>query len=423
VNVRSSSAAVSINMSTPSTPTRTIESTPFTPASSNPGAGPLPGTVTSLFDSPAAASTADRNNREMERNRTATAATEADDDEKRTEKKLKRISELAKMGTFLPEAQKFSGEGQQPVRQWLTKREFSLFQLAESNKERAFIGIQWLTGVAEQIIMNEVMRRRSEGMEEMGWDDIRKTLIETFDIGNTSETALQHLATLKMSANNINRVAAYNNEWYKQLQYIDVAEWNTMSMTNTYIRGLWNRIRMKMIETKHASRRANPSAAEPTLALLMREALGVEAAFREMEQLGPSYQSTVGDRRGNRSAPHTASTNSTSAPATAVRLPVSIRVNNITDTVQEGEIEGEQHQEDTEGAPHSLSAVTPLRGTSNNSASSSVNKKVNTVFLNEEDRTKLSKAGRCFRCYKKGHLKAACTEPAATQKPDFARLN
>jgi hypothetical protein len=363
------------------------------------------------------------NSREMEKNRTVTTAAEADDEDKKKEKKAKAMREIAKMRALLPVAERFSGEGRQPVNQWLSKAEYMLFPLAEDNKERAYIGTGWLTGVAEQSIMNDVMRRRSEGKEEMGWDEIKKLLIQRFDNGNTRAVALQHLATLRMGANNISTVEAYNNEWNKQLPSIEVAEWNTATLKETYIRGLWSKIRMEMERTRRTERRSNPSAPEPTLAQLMDEAVEVEALFRGWRQMEQNNRPAVGDRSGNRTASYTASTNSTSAPASAVRPPVSIRVNNITDTFQEGGTEGEQHQEDIEGAPHSLSAVTPLRGTSNNSASSSVTKKSNTVFLNEEDRDKLKKAGRCFRCYKKGHLKAACTEPAATQKPDFSHLN
>jgi hypothetical protein len=360
---------------------------------------------------------------------TIVAADSISGDERKTEKKLRKMTELVKMRLLLPESQKFSGEGQKPIRQWINTVEDTLLPLTDNEYDRAFIAKGWLIGVAQQTIINETNRRKLQGEPEMLWKDIKQHLIATFDIGNTSELAIQHLTALKMNSSNMSSVTTYNIEWYKYLQYINTDEWDSTAITTIYINGLWSKIRMELVKIKHASRRLNSTVAAPTLMQLMKEAVEIESMIREMNHNYQSSATTPTDRRGNRSTIYITANNRTPAlaPASAAaRTAGSIKVHHISETSQnvEGGIEGVEGKEyeQEEGKDHSLAAVSS-QSSSYNRTAATANKKQNTVYLTLEERNKLMQLGRCFRCYKTGHTKRTCSETPAAQRPDFSRLN
>jgi hypothetical protein len=349
----------------------------------------------------------------------------------KTEKKLKRMSELAKMRLLLPESQRFSGEGNKSIRQWINVVDDTLSELTDNDYDRAFIAKGWLVGVAQQTIINETNRRKMQGEPEMNWKAVKQCLIETFDMGNTSELAIQHLTTLKMNSSNMSSVAAYNIEWYKYLQYINTDEWDTTAITTIYINGLWSKIRMELVKIKHASRRLNPMLSAPTLMQLMKEAIEIESMIREMNHSYQSSSTASTDRRGIRPSHPSSANNRTSVLAPSVaKTPSSIKVHNITQTNLGGEagtedVEAEEFEQE-EGKDHSLSAVSvssSSQTSSYNRPSAAPTKKHNTQWLTLEERDKLMQMGRCFRCYKVGHTKRTCTETPATQRPNFSNLN
>jgi hypothetical protein len=371
-----------------------------------------------------------RDREDDERTVAATVVADSRDDMK-TDRKLRRMTELAKLRMLLSESQKFSGEGNKSVRQWINTIEDTLLQLTDNDQDRAFIAKGWLVGVAQQTIINEANRRKLQGEPEMSWKDVKQYLIQTFDMGNSSELAIQHLTALKMNSSNMSSVAAYNIEWYKYLQYINTDEWDSSAITTIYINGLWSRIKMELIKIKHASRRLNAAVSAPTLMQLMKEAVEIESMIREM---GQSYQSSSTERRGNRHATQATGNSRVSASTPlpmAAKTPNIIKVHNISETShQSGEegtedVEGEEYEQE-EGKDHTLSAVSSSSSQSSpygkSAAASSMNKKPNTQYLTLEERSKLMQLGRCFRCYKTGHTKRSCTEVPATGRPDFTRL-
>jgi hypothetical protein len=147
----------------------------------------------------------------------------------------------------------------------------------------------------------------------------------------------------------------------------------------------------------------------------MMEAVEMEAMVKEMSPAIPQERSGV--TMGNRQStfiPFHRPTNATTA-----RSVPAIKVNHIQEANEDPEAhlyEGEELTE--EGRPQYAAVIaTPNRPPTTNG------KKTNSIFLTQEERSKLMKAGRCFRCYKTGHMKSGCSEPPATQRPDSGYLN
>ena len=407
-------------MSAPASPSASSRSVNMaTPASSNPGGESLAGSETRrLFSITAGgsygteqavrgASSDQEDSKQISRLLQAAA-------DREEEKTRKKTESLVKMRMMVPESQKFSGDGKKPVRQWIAVVEEMLLKATPDDIDRGFLGKGWLTGTALHTILNEVARRKEMNEPEMGWTVIRKKLIDLFDAGNSMDLAMDQLTTMKMSTGPLSTVAAYNMEWHKQLQYIDSAEWSGTALTRIYINGLLPKIKQQMIQTKHAAKRSGHTA-PPNLQHLMMEAVEMEAMVKEMSQAIPQERSV--DKTGNRQStfiPFNRPPNATTA-----RSVPAIKVNHVQEANEETEAhmyEGEELTE--EGRPqYAAVIVTPNKPPTTNG------KKTNTIFLTQEERSRLMKAGRCFRCYKTGHMKSGCSEPPATQRPDSGYLN
>jgi hypothetical protein len=331
----------------------------------------------------------------------------------------KRMEQLTKLRMQLQEPNKFSGDrsdrsdGALTIRQWMDMVEDTLAPVTQEDWERCYVVKGWLKGTAQRTVLAEESRRKEAGEVALTWSEMQKTLTQMFDIGNHSDRAIQYLSSISMTSNpNLSSVALYNADWKKWLPYIPTAEWNTTAMMALYERGLKLRIREKLIERKHAARlwssslSASQTSVQPRVRLidLMDVALEVENMIKDMNVARGPY-GAANDSRGGASG----SLSNRSAAA------VSVNAIEATD-----EQEDCQPGTEEEIAAPSVNAVTAQQAVGTPAATkTSTSSPTTKVSLTQQDRTRLMREGRCFNCYKKGHIKPKCTQQPALKKPNW----
>ncbi|MGH7240307.1 MAG: hypothetical protein ACREHG_09645 [Candidatus Saccharimonadales bacterium] len=342
-------------------------------------------------------------------------------DNKSTEEKMqdkqhqKRMEQLSKMRMQLPETNRFSGDrvdGALTIRQWMDMVKDTLAPVTEKDWEICYVVKGWLKGTAQRTVLAEETRRKEAGEAALTWTEMQKTLTQLFDIGNHSDQAIQHLSSLSMTSNpNLSSVVFYNAEWKKWLSYVPAVEWNTAAMTMLYEKGLKQRIREKVVEHKHAARLWSslsptsqiPAQPRPRLIDLMEVAVEMEKMIRDVNATrGPN--GTTSDSRGGA----TGSFSSRSATAASV---------NMMETAEEEEDYQPGTEEET--VAQSVNAVTAQQPVGSPAASKAAtpSSTKRRVLLSEQDTKRLMSEGRCFNCYKKGHIRQNCTQQPALKRP------
>ncbi|MDB5910526.1 MAG: hypothetical protein JWP34_4640 [Massilia sp.] len=342
-------------------------------------------------------------------------------EEKKEQQKRTRMMELGKIRQQYPVSERFSGTGKQNVRVWLALAEDQLGGITSDDTEQCYVLRGWLSDIAQQMVVNEMTRRKLHNQSELTNVELKALLIQQFDTENNRETAMLELTKLKMNKDTgTDTVMKYNQRWYSQLVYLPTEEHDGTALVSLYEQGLYPSIKEPMVRARYAAAYTTQPNKRLTLNETMQLALRVSSEERNIHRLNPQTSSAgYAHRSGNNSH-----SSSYSHPGNYVTPSVAVRVNHISSEAND-EDDHDYGQQSTKHGEQSVNAVyqQPAASRSGPSASSSTKPTAKrTVHLSAEERDQLMRAGRCFSCYKQGHMKNACKEPAATTRPDFANL-
>src|SRR6201999_153909 len=119
--------------------------------------------------------------------------------EKKADQQRKRMIELTKVRQQFPVSDRFSGTGSQNIRVWLVLAEDQLNGITSEDAEQCYVLRGWLSGVAQQAVVNEITRRKQNHQSELTTAELKALLIQHFDTENNRETAILELSRLKMN--------------------------------------------------------------------------------------------------------------------------------------------------------------------------------------------------------------------------------